>query len=106
MKTKLATVLTICGLLTSSVLASDSTVIKAEIPCYETDSLFNTLKKDYKEIPIVYGLTNDMAESTMSLWTNPTNKSWTIVATKGDVSCVVGAGTDFKFMPLKVGKTI
>ena len=106
MRTKLTAVLSICALLTSSVLANDGTVIKAEIPCYETDSLFDTLKKDYKEIPIMYGLTNDMAESTMSLWTNPSNKSWTIVATKGSVSCVVGAGTDFKLMPLRVGKTI
>lgn len=92
--------------LTSFAQSNDATVIKAEIPCYETDSLFDTLKKDYKEIPIMYGLTNDMAESTMSLWTNPSNKSWTIVATKGNASCVVGAGTDFKLIPLRVGKTI
>ena len=106
MKTKLTAVLSICTLLTSSVLANDATIIKAEIPCYETDSLFDALKNDYKEIPIVYGIANDIAESTMSLWTNPTNKSWTVVATKDKVSCVVGAGTDFKFIPLRVGQTI
>jgi len=91
----------------NAVFAADDTIIiKTEIPCYDTETLFNTLKKEYKEIPIIYGSANDQAESTMSIWTSPTTKTWTIVATKEDISCVVGAGDRFKFLPLKVGKPI
>jgi hypothetical protein len=37
----------------------------------------------------------------MTLWVNPVEDNWTIVATKGDLSCVVGSGTHFKVMPNK-----
>ena len=87
MKTPLlAAILSICFLLSSSVnadITADNKIV-AEFPCYVTDSLFKSLKKEYDEVPVMYGLTNDMAESTMSLWTNPKTKSWTMVATKGE----------------------
>lgn len=108
MKTLIAIVF--LGILSNTAVADTDpapvTVIKTDIPCYDTDTLFNTLKKEYKEIPIVYGTANDQAESIMSVWTSPSSKSWTIVATKDDTSCVIGAGNKFKFLPLKVGKPI
>ena len=76
-------------------------IVNFEAPCYNTKVLLDALKNDYKETPIIVGKANDVAESTMTLWVNPLNDSWTIVATKKDLSCVIGTGTHFKIMPLK-----
>ena len=76
-------------------------IVNIELPCYNTIVLFNTLKKNYKESPILIGKADDVAKSTMSLWVNPIDGNWTIIATKGDLSCVVGTGTHFKVMPNK-----
>ena len=47
------------------------------------------------------GKANDVAKSTMTLWVNPIEDNWTIIATKGELSCVIGTGTQFKIMPKK-----
>jgi glutaredoxin-like protein NrdH len=60
----------------------------------------------YKEAPIVVGKADDIAGSTMTLWVNPLNDNWTIVATKKDLSCVIGTGTHFKIMPMKKSNNI
>jgi hypothetical protein len=108
MKTLIAVVF-FC-IFSNTVFANDddeeSIIIKTEIPCYNTDSLLNTLKKEYKEVPILYGISSDQAESTMSVWTSPSTKSWSIIATKGEISCIIGTGIGFKFVPIKVGKSI
>jgi hypothetical protein len=52
------------------------------------------------------GKADDVAKSTMSLWINSLENSWSIVATKGDLSCVVGSGTHFKIMPNKKSLSI
>lgn len=79
----------------------DSDILTFEAPCYHTKTLFDTLKKNYKESPIIAGSTSDVAGSTMSLWMNPVENSWTIVATKDDLSCVIGVGSDFKVIQLR-----
>ena len=76
-------------------------IVNIQLPCYNTKVLFDMLKKNYKESPILVGKTDDVAKSTMTLWVNPVEDNWTIVATKGDLSCVVGIGTHFKVMPNK-----
>jgi hypothetical protein len=76
-------------------------IVTVQMPCYNTKVLFDALKKNYKESPILIGKADDIAKSTMSLWINSLENSWTIVATKGDLSCVVGTGTHFKVMPNK-----
>ena len=76
-------------------------IVNIQIPCYNTKVLYNTLTKNYKESPILIGKADDVAKSTMTLWVNPIDDNWTIVATKGDLSCVVGTGTHFKVMPNK-----
>ncbi len=81
-------------------------IVSIEIPCYDSKVLFNALKKNYKESPILIGKADDVAKSTMTLWLNPVENNWTIVATKGDVSCVVGTGTHFKVMPNKKSLSI
>jgi hypothetical protein len=79
----------------------DADILTFEAPCYDTKTLFDTLRKQYKESPIIAGTASDVAGSTMSLWMHPVDKSWTIVATKDDLSCVIGVGTDFKVIQLR-----
>lgn len=52
------------------------------------------------------GKADDDAGSTMSVWMNPIDNDWTIIATKDELSCVVGTGTDLKLIPYKKGTTI
>ena len=98
-------IILLMALLVSLAHAEESVVseeiVNIELPCYNTKVLFNTLKKNYKESPILIGKADDVAKSTMTLWVNPIDDNWTIVATKGDLSCVVGTGTHFKVMPNK-----
>lgn len=75
-------------------------IVTYEAPCYNTKSLVESLKTTHKETPIVVGKADDIAKSTMSLWLRPIENTWTIVATKGNLSCVIGSGTDFKLVTL------
>ena len=96
----LTTILLSLTLLTAQAKSSEE-VVTTEITCYDTDTLFKTLKETYYEYPIAMGITNDKAKSTTSVWVSPTNKSWTIVATKQSISCIIGAGIEFDFVPYK-----
>ena len=80
---------------------SPEEVVTTEITCYDTDTLFKTLKETYYEYPIALGITNDKANSTTAIWFSPRNKSWTITATKQSISCIIGAGTAFELVPYK-----
>jgi hypothetical protein len=80
--------------------------IKTEFPCYNTQELFKSLKEKYKELPLLTGKADDEANSTMSLWLNPFDNNWTIIATKKDLSCVVGTGTDMKIIPVRKGTPV
>lgn len=80
--------------------------IESTIPCFDTKTLFKSLRETYKESPIIMGNADDGAKSTMSLWMHPTNNTWTIVSTKEKLSCVVGVGTDFKLVTQKTGKSV
>ena len=100
------TIIILLMALSASLTYAEESVVSEEIvniqlPCYNTKVLFDTLKKNYKESPILIGKADDVAKSTMTLWVNPIDDNWTIVATKGDLSCVVGTGTHFKVMPNK-----
>jgi hypothetical protein len=106
-KTIILLVMALCApLIHSSTPNISEEIVNFEAPCYNTKILLNTLKNHYKEAPIVVGKANDIAESTMTLWVNPLNDSWTIVATKKDLSCVIGTGTHFKIMPMKKSNNI
>lgn len=82
------------------------TTVKIELPCYNTTELFKSLREKFKELPLLTGKADDEANSTMSLWMNPIDNDWTIIATKKDISCVVGTGTDMKLIPYKKGTSI
>jgi len=104
------TIILLMALLAPLVHSEESAVseevVNIQLPCYNTKVLFDTLKKNYKESPILVGKADDVAKSTMTLWVNPLEDNWTIVATKGDLSCVVGTGTHFKVMPNKKSLSI
>jgi hypothetical protein len=68
--------------------------VKTEFPCYNTTELFKSLREQFKELPLLTGKADDDANSTMSLWMNPIDNDWTIIATKKELSCVIGTGTD------------
>jgi len=80
--------------------------VETELPCYNTDEIFKSLKEKYKEMPFMTGRAGDFANSVVSIWMNPVDNTWTIVATKKDITCVVGMGTDMKLVPYKKGPNI
>ena len=79
-------------------------VVNIKIECYNTMKVFTELQKTYKEIPVILGKTSDEAGSTMTLWMSPKEKTWTIIATKDKISCIVGAGTEAEFSPIFLKK--
>jgi hypothetical protein len=103
---KYLTILLLSLTLLTAQAKSPEEVVTTEITCYDTDTLFKTLKETYYEYPIALGMTNDKANSTMSVWVSPRNKSWTITATKQAVSCIIGAGTAFELVPYKKETTL
>ena len=81
-------------------LASNaSEIITTEIYCDKTSTITETLRKSYQEFPFGVGKANDVAGSIMSFWINPTTKSWTIISTKKEITCVIGTGQDFNLVP-------
>ena len=69
----------------------EAILIKAQ--CYSTDVIAKQLLA-LKEQPLIMGKVGDTANSVMSLWTNLKTGAWTLVASKGDTSCVLGNGFD------------
>ena len=100
------------GILSIGLLASNTysqkleQTIKTELPCFNTTELFKTLRETYKELPIAIGKADDEANLIMSLWLNPVDNNWTIIATKEELSCVVGSGTNMKLIPVKKGISV
>ena len=95
------------GLLASNSYSQEiKDTVKTELPCYNTQELFKSLREKFKELPLLTGKTDDEANSTMSVWLNPIENDWTIVATKKDLSCVIGTGTDMKVVPSRKGTAI
>jgi hypothetical protein len=74
------------------------------MPCGETKVITEKLRERFKEIPIIIGIADDGVKSLMSLWTNLDNGSWTLVATKDDLSCIIGTGKSLRIV--EPGKTI
>ena len=77
--------------------------ISIDLPCYNTKEIFKSLREKYRELPLMTGSASDEANSVVSLWLNPVDNNWTILATKKDLTCVVGMGTDMKILNYKLG---
>ncbi len=80
--------------------------INTSFACYDTTELFKSLRTNYQELPFLFGKADDMAESTFSMWIGPVDKTFTLIATIDDLSCIVGSGRDIKLVPkeLIIGK--
>ena len=107
MKAIYLTIGMICTLLSNNSYSQElKDTIETELPCYNTKELFKSIREKYKEMPLLIGKASDEARSTISVWMNPTDKNWTIVATKEDISCIVGIGTDIKLINYNMGTSI
>ena len=80
--------------------------VEIDLSCYDSNELFKTLREKYKEIPLLTGIAGDAAKSAVSIWMNPVDTNWTIVATKNDLSCIVGIGDNMKLVPYIKGTSI
>ena len=73
-------------------------MITTELYCSTTQEIVGKLKEKYRESPLIIGKTADQASSLMTFWINPNTKSWSIITTKGDITCLVGSGEDFNLV--------
>lgn len=73
-------------------------MVATEMYCSTTKELIKDIKEKYKESLVVVGKTSDEAQSIMTIWVNSETKSWSIIATKGEYSCLVGAGEKFNML--------
>lgn len=67
---------------------------KRTIPtiCDKTETIVATLKNKYQEVPVMAGVNSDGTKSVMSVWGNPETKSYTVLLSKGDITCVLSVG--------------
>ena len=89
-----------------AVTSTAGELIQRDMYCDDTKTITKELRDKYNEIPVVIGKVDDVANSLMTLWTNPSNESWTIVATNGDYSCIVGSGVKLTVIDYKRKKNI
>lgn len=82
-------------LLLTSSYAMAAERLPTDMYCDETQAIVKSLREDYKEAPIIIGKAGDMAGSIMTFWINPETKSWSIIATKDETSCIIGVGENF-----------
>jgi hypothetical protein len=95
------------GLLANNAHASETVEsITMDIPCFDTETLVKELRGKFKEIPFIYGKASDVAETAMTMWVNPLAKTWTLVATKDSISCVIGYGKDVQIIPYVRGTNV
>lgn len=92
------------SLLITLTLTARAESITSVMPCGDTKIVTEALRERYKEIPIIIGKADDEVSSVMSLWTNFKTGTWTLVATKEDLSCVIGTGKSLKVIDL--GKSV
>jgi hypothetical protein len=107
MKKIYLTMLIVCTLLSNNSYSQEITdTVETELPCYNTTEIFKSLKEKHKEVPFMTGRAGDFANSIVSIWMNPVDATWTIIATKKDITCVIGMGTDMKIVPHKKGPNV
>ena len=90
----------------SSFAYAEAQILTFDAQCDDTKIVVELLSKKYREIPIAFGDTEDVAKSKMSIWVNPATKSWSLVATKEKLSCIIGVGENFEFIPLKPARQV
>lgn len=99
---QLAIVLT--SLITFNANAGE--VISRDMFCADTKLIVKDLRDKYNEIPVVTGKVDDEAQSLMTIWMNPVEETWTIVATNKDYSCIIGVGQKLKVIDYSKKKMV
>lgn len=84
-------------LLLFSVVSQAQETKILRVVCDDTETLYKNLEKEYKERPIIKGEGLQKDSGFMTLWRNLNTKTWTVVYTVGDMSCVLAAGKDLEF---------
>jgi len=90
-------------LITASVQAED--IRSLRVQCDDTNTVMNTLKERFNEVPVVAGRSPNPLGSTISVWGNPLTNTFTILHTMGNTTCVLGVGDDFTIL-LTEGKDV
>ena len=98
---------TLLGTLLCVPLLSQSQpeVINTQAFCDTTEKIVKELTGKYGETPILIGKADDVAKSTMTMWMNPNTKTWSIVASNKDTSCIIGVGDKLKIVNLNEIRT-
>jgi len=81
-------------------------VVTRDMYCADTKLIVKDLRDKYKEMPVVTGKVDDEAKSLMTIWMNPVEETWTIVATNKDYSCIIGVGQQLKVIDYAKKKMI
>ena len=81
-------------------------IISRDMYCDDTKVIVKELREKYKEVPVIMGKTDDEAQSVMTMWMNPINETWTIVASHKDYSCIIGVGQQLKVIDYRKQKVI
>ena len=98
---KLLLILVFC---TNSYAETFTTPLEAV--CDDTQLVTKRLFNSFGEVPIIRGLTSDVSGTIMTMWINPKENTWTIIATKDNTTCVIGYGKDFKLLEYKTKPSV
>lgn len=83
----------------SSIAQEELQSINVEMNCFTTESVFKTLKSKYNETPITI-LQSVEKDVIFSLWVNSSkDKTWTLIVSRKNITCLVGSGNDFTIVP-------
>lgn len=93
---KLLTGLMVCLPLTVFAELTVKEQHQLDLICFDTELLFKELRNEHQETPFLFGENDDNIESTMSFWMKRGGESWTIVATKKELSCILSMGKNLK----------
>ena len=74
---------------------SQKTERTVPVECDSTEKVMTALKNQFKEIPLMVGK-SVIKQSYTSIWGNPDTKTFSVVTTKGDITCVLDVGTDLE----------
>lgn len=88
-------IITLCAALMACQPVAAQTVMKRSVFCGDTQTIFTRLSEQFDEVSQFRGVT---ASSQLdSLWVNTETGSYTFTQTRGDVTCMLSAGTNGEF---------
>lgn len=95
MRTYLKIGMVCLGLLASNVFAKEfQGSVDVKLSCFSTEKIFTTLKNEYGETPHIITRTKDK-DVFFSLWLNKEEKTWTMLSTIKEITCLISMGKDY-----------